>query len=245
VSESAIPLGGAVASGLVTWRLDRQVRAGHEWKRLLDIALAGAGLVVAAPIFGLAALAVKLGDGGAVFYAQERVGRAQRLYRLRKFRSMIPDAEARTGPMLATQDDPRITRVGRLLRRTACDELPQLLSILVGDMSFVGPRSMRKVFSDRFCAEVPGFAGRYAVKPGLTGLAQLFARYDTPAHQKLRFDLLYIRRASLALDVKLILASFLVTFLGRWDERRGKKLGFLHRFVTFGVPRRRARAGRS
>jgi lipopolysaccharide/colanic/teichoic acid biosynthesis glycosyltransferase len=235
--------------GLATWRRNGVQADGHRehpGKRPLDVFLSGLGLLVSAPIFLTVALAVKLEDGGPVFYTQERVGRGQRPFRLVKFRSMIVDAEAKTGPVWAGADDPRITRVGRLLRRTACDELPQLVNIFRGDMSFVGPRAHRRAFYDQFARQTPGYDRRYAIRPGLTGLAQLFARYDSPALQKLRFDLLYMKRASLPLDLKLIFASFLVTFLGRWDERRGKKLGILHRIVVAGGRRagRAARRGR-
>jgi lipopolysaccharide/colanic/teichoic acid biosynthesis glycosyltransferase len=230
--------------GLVTWRVSRPGAARyreHALKRPFDVLLSSIGLVVASPLFALVAVAVKIEDGGPVFYAQERVGLGGRSFRLLKFRSMIPDAEAKTGPVWAADGDPRVTRVGRILRRTAADELPQLLNILRGDISFVGPRSHRKVFADRFDAEVRDYARRYEMRPGLTGLAQLFARYDSSALQKLRFDLLYMRGAGPLLDLKIVGASFLVTFLGRWDQRRGRKLDFLHRFIALGAPGRPAR----
>jgi len=198
-------------------------------KRAFDAILAGVGLVVSLPAWIVAAIAIKAGDGGPVFYAQERVGRGGRVFRVRKFRSMIPDAEARVGALQAARDDPRVTRVGRWLRATAMDELPQLWSIFRGDMSFVGPRALRpgeiEVAGDgRLVAleEVPGFVERCRVRPGLTGLAQIFAPRDIPRRQKFRYDRLYIRRRSFWLDLRLILLSFWITCRGSW-EARGRK----------------------
>jgi lipopolysaccharide/colanic/teichoic acid biosynthesis glycosyltransferase len=198
-------------------------------KRAFDAILAGVGLVVSLPAWIVAAIAIKAGDGGPVFYAQERVGRGGRVFRVFKFRSMIPDAEATVGALQAARDDPRVTRVGRWLRATAMDELPQLWSIFRGDMSFVGPRALRpgeiEVAGDgRLVAleEVPGFAERCRVRPGLTGLAQIFAPRDIPRRQKFRYDRLYIRRRSFWLDLRLILLSFWITFRGSW-EARGRK----------------------
>lgn len=198
-------------------------------KRAFDAILAGVGLVVSLPAWIVAAIAIKAGDGGPVFYAQARVGRGGRVFRVFKFRSMIPDAEANVGALQAARDDPRVTRVGRWLRATAMDELPQLWSIFRGDMSFVGPRALRpgeiEVAGDgRLVAleEVPGFAERCRVRPGLTGLAQIFAPRDIPRRQKFRYDRLYIRRRSFWLDLRLILLSFWITFRGSW-EARGRK----------------------
>jgi lipopolysaccharide/colanic/teichoic acid biosynthesis glycosyltransferase len=198
-------------------------------KRALDCALAGLGLIGSMPLWALIAAAVKIEDGGDVFYGQERVGLGGRAFKVWKFRSMIPDAEARVGAVQAADNDPRITRVGRWLRATAMDELPQLWSIFRGDMSFVGPRALRPgeievVGSGRLEAleDVPGFAERCRVPPGLTGIAQIFAARDLPRRQKFRYDRLYIRRQSFALDVRLILLSFWITFRGTW-EKRGRK----------------------
>jgi len=198
-------------------------------KRLLDVALSGAGLVASLPVWLAATLLVKLEDGGPVFYAQERVGRAGRVFRVLKFRSMIPDAEARVGALQASHDDPRVTRIGRWLRATAMDELPQLWSIFRGDMSFVGPRALRpgeieQAGDGRLVAleDVPGFAERCRVRPGLTGVAQIYAPRDITRREKFRYDRLYIRRQSFWLDVRLILLSFWITFRGTW-EARGRK----------------------
>ena len=198
-------------------------------KRTFDIALSGMGLIASAPLWTLFALAIKLEDGGLVFYVQERVGRGDTRFRALKFRSMIPHAEAAVGAVQAAEDDPRVTRVGRLLRATAMDELPQLWNILRGDMSFVGPRALRpgeiEVVGDgkvELLEDVPGFAERSRVRPGLTGIAQIYASRDIPRRLKFRYDLLYVRRQSFWLDVRLILLSFWITLRGTW-EVRGKK----------------------
>jgi lipopolysaccharide/colanic/teichoic acid biosynthesis glycosyltransferase len=191
--------------------------------------LSGAGLIVSAPLWALIALCIKLEDGGPVFYGQERSGLNSRPFRVRKFRSMVPDAEAATGAIQATEHDPRVTRVGRVLRATAMDELPQLWNIFRGDMSFTGPRALRPgeieaIGGDRveLLEDVPGFTLRASVRPGLTGVAQIYAARDIPRRNKFRYDLLYVRRQSLWLDVRLIALSFWITFRGTW-ESRGKK----------------------
>lgn len=233
------PTGG----GIVTWTPPEVATSEYALKRPLDLLLSGIGLTLAAPIFAAVALAIKLEDRGPVFYTQERVGRNGARFKLMKFRSMVPDAEAKTGPVWAAREDPRITRVGRILRKTALDELPQLINIFRGDMRFVGPRSHRVFFYEKF-RSVPGYTERYRIHPGLTGLAQVLARYDSSAEQKLRFDLLYARKQSFGLDTKLILASFLITFSGKWDERQGKKLGFVSAFLRRGAGRARSNGSR-
>jgi lipopolysaccharide/colanic/teichoic acid biosynthesis glycosyltransferase len=197
-------------------------------KRIFDGALALTSLTVSAPLWLLFASAIKLEDGGPVFYAQQRVGKGGRTFRALKFRSMRQDAEAETGPLQARHKDARITRVGRVMRATAMDELPQLWNILRGDMSFVGPRALRpgeiEIEGNEPIAleAVPGYALRTAVRPGLTGIAQVYAARDVSRRHKFRYDALYIRRQSLWLDVRLILLSFWISFRGTW-ESRGRK----------------------
>ena len=198
-------------------------------KRALDVVLSGAGLLLSAPLWPVIAAAIKIESPGPVFYSQPRVGEGGREFSVLKFRSMIADAERLVGPLQAQANDPRVTRVGRVLRATAMDELPQLLSIFRGDMSFVGPRALRpeEIDVDSGGAAVPlhaipGFAQRCAVPPGLTGIAQIYARRDVSRRQKFRFDLLYVRRRSVLLDLRLILLSFWITMRGTW-EARGKK----------------------
>ena len=198
-------------------------------KRLFDLLLSGIGLIVSAPAWMLVALAIKLDDGGPVFFRQARAGRYGRIFMALKFRSMRPDAEAGRGAVQAQEDDPRVTRVGRVLRATATDELPQLWNIFKGDMSFVGPRALRPgeiEVSRRGKAvpieAIPGYAERCAVTPGLTGIAQIYTPRDIPRRQKFRYDKLYIRRQSLWLDVRLLLLSFWISVRGTWESRDRK-----------------------
>lgn len=198
-------------------------------KRAFDATLAAAGLVASAPLWAVFAAAIKLEDGGPVFFKQDRVGLGGRTFDALKFRSMRPDAEALTGALQATENDPRVTRVGRFMRATAMDELPQLWNILRGDMSFVGPRALRpgeiEAGSDGRLTrleDVPGFEHRIKVRPGLTGLAQVYAPRDVPRRQKFRYDRLYVNRRSWRLDLQLLLLSFWISVLGTW-EVRGRK----------------------
>ena len=223
-------------------------------KRAFDLLLSGLGLLASAPLWALIALSIKMDDGGPVFYAQDRVGKGGRRFRSCKFRSMIPDADTRFGPLQAGDGDDRVTRVGRFLRATALDELPQLWNIFKGDMSFVGPRALMpaeievrpkafKVYGaarairdasfegqgSRLTLEgigevvplekIPGYEERHRVRPGLTGLAQIYADRDIPRRCKFKYDLLYIQKQSFWLDLKLIALSFWITFRGKWEYR--------------------------
>jgi lipopolysaccharide/colanic/teichoic acid biosynthesis glycosyltransferase len=206
-----------------------RLRASALAKRALDVTLSGAGLVASLPVWVAVASLVKLEDGGPIFYGQDRVGENGCIFRVLKFRSMVPDAEATVGALQASAHDPRVTRVGRWLRATAADELPQLWNIFRGDMSFVGPRALRpgeiEVGGEGRLVqleEVPGFADRCRVRPGLTGVAQIYAPRDIPRRHKFQYDKLYIRKRSFWLDVRLILLSFWITFRGTW-EVRGQK----------------------
>jgi lipopolysaccharide/colanic/teichoic acid biosynthesis glycosyltransferase len=198
-------------------------------KRPFDIALSGTGILLSSPLWLLFACLIKLTDRGPVFYKQDRVGRNGRIFKAMKFRSMIVDAEKDHGPVQAIEHDPRVTKVGRILRATAMDELPQLLNIFKGDMSFVGPRALRpkekEVHGDpdtREIEDIPGYRERHAVRPGLTGLTQVYLPGDTPRRKKFRYDLLYVRKMSFWLDMKLITLSFWITFRGKWESRQKK-----------------------
>jgi lipopolysaccharide/colanic/teichoic acid biosynthesis glycosyltransferase len=219
----------APAARVLDRRIEGISRSGAIAKRAFDIVLSGAGLVLSWPVWGLFGLAIKVEDGGDVFYGQERVGRNGRIFRVLKFRSMVQDAEKHVGALQAAAGDPRVTNVGHWLRATAMDELPQLVNILRGDMSFVGPRALRpgeiEARGDgRFerLEDVPGFQDRCRVRPGLTGLAQIYAPRDVPRRQKFRYDRLYVRRQSFWLDLRLVAVSFWITFRGTWETRGDK-----------------------
>jgi sugar transferase (PEP-CTERM system associated) len=184
-------------------------------KRAFDVAAAALGLLLGLPILAAAALAIKLDSPGPAFYAQERAGALGRCFRIFKLRSMRTDAEAR-GAVWAVEDDPRVTRVGRFLRRTRIDELPQLWNVLAGDMSLVGPRPERPVFVTRLEQEIPFFARRLCLKPGVTGHAQVRCRYGASlddAREKLAYDLYYIKRFSLWFDLSILIDTVKVVLL--------------------------------
>jgi lipopolysaccharide/colanic/teichoic acid biosynthesis glycosyltransferase len=196
-------------------------------KRAFDILLAFIGLVLSAPIWIVVAVLIKAHDGGPVFFVQERWGRHGRRIRVRKFRTMH-DA-ARTSRSPALQDDPRITPVGRRLRAAGLDELPQLWSILTGDMSFVGPRALaineHVVDTDgtiRQYHEIPGFRERLAVAPGLTGWTTVYFPKDLPVREKFEQDLKYIEQRNFALDLRLFALSLWISIMGRWESRSRK-----------------------
>jgi exopolysaccharide biosynthesis polyprenyl glycosylphosphotransferase len=180
-------------------------------KRTIDILFALVGLAVFAILLPMLALLIKVDSRGPVFYAQERVGRGGRIFRVLKFRSMVVNAEKGTGPQWAQSRDPRVTRVGSLLRKTRLDEAPQLLNILKGDMSFVGPRPERPAFVDTLSREIPFYRSRLVIKPGLTGWAQVRYRYGNTTEdqlRKLQYDLYYIRHQSILLDLLIIGKTF-------------------------------------
>jgi len=197
-------------------------------KRGFDILLSGSGLLLSAPVWLAVGLAIAVEDGFPIFFSQSRWGKGGRKFQALKFRTMRKGSE-KTQSIQAGVGDPRITKVGEFLRACALDELPQLWNIFRGDMSFVGPRALpineiqssgaERLIPDE---EVPGFKERLAVRPGLTGIAQIFADRDTTRARKFRYDLLYIRRRHFWLDLRLIFLSFYISFLGRWEVRGDK-----------------------
>lgn len=201
----------------------------HWLKRPFDLLLSMLALVVSLPLWVACAVAIKLEDGGPVFHSQERWGKVKKPITVYKFRSMNAEPGSKGESVQARSDDPRITRVGRFLRATSLDELPQLLSIWRGEMSWVGPRALPinevQINEDDNAPDeaIPGFDVRCQVRPGLTGIAQIYARRDIPRRQKFRYDRLYIRRQSFWLDLKLIVLSLWITFRGKW-EHQGEKM---------------------
>lgn len=190
----------------------------HRIKRLMDIALSLLALILTLPLSLLIAALIKLESKGSLFFIQERIGQEGKPFRLIKFRSMVQDAEERTGPIWAAIDDPRITRVGRFLRRWRLDEIPQLWNVLRGEMSLVGPRPERLEFLNELKAKVPYFMERLSVKPGITGWAQVESEYASSveeSQQKLEFDLYYIKNVSFLLDIFILLRTLKVIFLAK------------------------------
>jgi exopolysaccharide biosynthesis polyprenyl glycosylphosphotransferase len=194
---------------LIGSRLHPLDRVDRAKKRAMDVALSAGGLLVLAPLLGALAVAVKLDSRGPVLFRQRRIGRDGREFQILKFRSMPPDAETGTGPVRATKDDSRPTRVGRVLRRTSLDELPQLWNVLRGEMSLVGPRPEREHFVEQFRQRIPRYLERHGVKSGVTGWAQVNGlRGDTSIEERTRFDLWYLENWSVRLDLKILVLTF-------------------------------------
>jgi exopolysaccharide biosynthesis polyprenyl glycosylphosphotransferase len=182
-------------------------------KRVMDIVISCIVLVITSPIILITALAIKLEDGGPIIYSQQRCTKNGKCFMLHKFRSMKVEAEKIGGAQLAKKNDDRITKVGKFIRATRVDELPQLLNILKGDMSFVGPRPERPEFVEKNCREIPEFEYRMKVKAGLTGYAQVYGKYSTGFLDKLKLDLLYIGKYSLLLDIQIVLMTLKVILI--------------------------------
>jgi len=188
-------------------------------KRIFDIVFSLIAFLISSPFIFITAMLVKLSGAGPVFFVQERVTKNGKTFTLVKFRTMVHHAEKSTGPVLSSKNDPRITPVGRFLRKSRFDELPQLWNILCGHMSLVGPRPERPVFVEQFEKELPGYNLRHSVQAGLTGMAQVYGNYSTSAADKLVFDLVYIRDWSLWLDLQIVLKT--VTAVFRRDAAEG------------------------
>jgi sugar transferase (PEP-CTERM system associated) len=190
----------------------------HATKRAIDLLLAGLGLVVTAPLMALIGIGVRLTSSGPALYHQQRVGQHGRVFTVHKFRSMRQDAEADTGAVWAKADDARITLLGGFLRRSRLDELPQLWNILIGDMSFVGPRPERPEFVQQLSREIPFYRQRQVVRPGLTGWAQVRYTYSASVEEalmKLQYDLYYIKNLSLSLDLFIVFSTIKTVLLRR------------------------------
>ena len=193
-----------------------------EWekkiKRLMDIVISFLILTLTLPVTLLVAIAIKFDSKGPVFFLQERMGQNGKIFKVIKFRSMIDNAEAYTGPMWSTKDDPRITRVGKFIRKTRIDEIPQMINVLKGEMSLVGPRPERPYFVEKLSKEIPLYKRRLKVRPGVTGWAQVKHKYDETIEDvktKLRYDLFYIENMSLRMDLKILFRTIFVVITGR------------------------------
>ena len=193
-----------------------------EWekrvKRLMDIVISLILLIISLPIIIITAIFIKLDSKGPVLYKQERVGLNGKLFNVLKFRSMVNDAEKQTGPVWAGKDDPRVTKVGKFIRKVRIDELPQMYNVLKGEMSLVGPRPERPKFVEQFAKEIPLYKRRLLVKPGLTGWAQVKHKYDENIEDvktKLKYDLFYIENQTLRMDLKILFRTIFVVLLGK------------------------------
>jgi len=201
----------------------------HVLKRMLDIFMALIGLIILAPVWMILWIVIIGEDGSPVFIKQKRIGKDGRHFSAFKFRSMHTSSLSECVNVQAYENDARITKIGKILRNTAIDESPQLINILRGDMSFVGPRPLLSCEvevhnpSPSDIEDIPGYDQRISVVPGLTGIAQLCMPRDVSREKKFEYDLMYISKRCLLTDIKLILFSLAVTFLGRW-EKRGRKL---------------------
>jgi len=194
------------------------------YKRIFDLFILIFAHILLLPIWLLLWFVIPLmiffEDGRPLFYGQKRIGIGGKEFVVYKFRTMVKDADKK-GPSWTVEGDPRVTKVGKILRKTALDELPSLLSIFKGDMSFVGPRALAVEEQKILEEKIPNFEKRLQVRPGLTGLAQVYNLEDDP-YIKLNYDLEYIKKMSLWLDIKLMFLSVWNTLTGRWDKRRGK-----------------------
>jgi exopolysaccharide biosynthesis polyprenyl glycosylphosphotransferase len=179
-------------------------------KRLLDIMLSILLLICTSPLLLLLFVLIPLTSRGPALYFQERLGEKKEPFKIIKFRTMVIDAENQTGPILAKKNDPRVTKVGKIIRAVRIDELPQLFNVLIGNMSLVGPRPERAFFVNQFKDKLPRYEQRMNVKPGITGLAQVMGDYYTSPKDKLKYDLMYIKKYSIWFDMKILIKTFLV-----------------------------------
>lgn len=191
-------------------------------KRVFDIFLSGIGLILSFPVWVLSSIAIVMESGGPIFIRQERVGKDGEIFYVLKFRSMGKNTHNGTAMKNRKDYEAHVTRVGKILRATAMDELPQLLSIFRGHMSFVGPRPFYpdvEIIGSKYkrLEDVPDFPKRTSIKPGLTGMAQIFADKEAKTEHKVKYDLLYIKKQCFMLDVKLVLLSFYVSLAGKWE----------------------------
>lgn len=208
-----IDIDGADLDWLMRREGFRHGRIANFAKRVFDLWVAAGLTLLTLPLMALVALAVKCESVGPVLHRQERIGRGGRIFTLWKFRSMFRDAEPEGKPVWAAERDPRVTRVGRLIRYTRIDELPQLWNVLRGEMSLVGPRPERPFFVERLASAIPFYGARHIVKPGITGWAQVNASYGASlegAREKLRYDLYYVKHCSLILDLRILFATIRV-----------------------------------
>jgi len=207
-----------ISTGFFGWAIQFARKRFQEFKRFFDIYVSSFGIVLVAPIIALTALVIKIVSPGPVFFKQQRVGLNGKTFDMYKLRTMRVDAEKYSGPVWAQEDDPRLIRFGKIIRKLHLDEFPQLVNVLRGEMSIVGPRPERPVFVEQLSEEIPDYPKRLQVKPGITGLAQVFHKYDETIQdvkKKVKYDLLYIREMCLMVDIRILLRTIVVAAQGK------------------------------
>lgn len=207
-----------VSTGFLGWLIRFARKRFNEFKRVFDILAGSLGLVIVSPIVGLTAIVIKIVSPGPVFYRQERVGWGGKTFFIYKMRTMRLDAEKNSGPVWAKEDDPRLIKFGKIIRKMHIDELPQLFNVLRGEMSIVGPRPERPVFVEKLSDEISDYRKRVDVRPGITGLAQVWHKYDETIYdvrKKVKYDLLYIREMCFMVDIRILLRTILVSARGK------------------------------
>jgi lipopolysaccharide/colanic/teichoic acid biosynthesis glycosyltransferase len=206
------------STGFLGWLLRFARKRFHEFKRFFDLLAGAFGLVIAAPILAFTALYIKIVSPGPVFFTQERVGKGGRVFKIFKIRTMNIDAEKNTGPVWAQENDPRLIKGGKIIRKAHIDEIPQLFNVLKGEMSLIGPRPERPIFVEKLSREVMDYKKRLRVKPGITGLAQIWHKYDETIQdvkKKVKYDLLYIRKMCLWVDIRILFQTIIASVLGK------------------------------
>ncbi|MBL7068994.1 MAG: sugar transferase [Candidatus Omnitrophica bacterium] len=207
-----------VSTGLCGWIVRFARRRFQEFKRIFDIAVSTFGLIISFPVILLAMVFIKIVSPGPALFKQERVGWGGNVFVMYKLRTMQLDAERETGPVWAKENDPRLIKFGKIIRRLHIDELPQLINVLKGEMSIVGPRPERPVFAERLSEDIKDYSKRLDVKPGITGLAQVWHKYDETIEdvkKKIKYDLLYIRKMCLMVDLRILLRTIVVAAMGK------------------------------
>lgn len=207
-----------LATGLIGYITRFARKHFRRFKRMFDNVVAGVGVIIAAPIVFFTAIIIKIVSPGPAFFKQERVGCGGKAFYIYKLRTMRVDAEKHSGPMWAQENDPRLIKFGKLIRKMHIDELPQLYNVLKGDMSIVGPRPERPVFVEKLSKEIVGYKKRMDVRPGITGLAQVWHKYDetiADVRKKVKYDLLYIREMCLMVDLRILLRTIVVAAQGK------------------------------
>lgn len=220
-ASHAVPEAGTMAivyTGFFGWIVQFVRRKFHQFKRIFDVIASVFGLVIAAPVMAFTAILIKMISPGPAFFVQERVGLNGNIFKIYKMRTMKLDAEKHTGPMWAQENDPRLIKCGKIIRKLHIDELPQLVNVVKGEMSIVGPRPERPVFVEKLSNEISDYPKRLKVRPGITGLAQVWHKYDETVQdvrKKVKYDLLYIKEMCFMVDLRILFRTIIVSAQGK------------------------------